>query len=315
MGVVSYRFNDAFMAAGRRVSATLPDGRDFWTNAVTPSGFIEDGHDALLGAFMPYLVRDNRTFDQVARAKGPGSYWKTPAADMVRIPDVAGTPLTDDLVVIASPPEGVLGAPVVRGGDPSWHMPETITSTTTNRYKAARYEQNWTSLARPDFYEMTIEIWWRPSPTFPSTAVYLARARQASSALPAWQVFHSSGRPRFRIYKADGVANLDASATTTAWNTDTMKLTTPVLHYVGTYDGLTARFYQNGVLAAEAVNDYVPDQQMADFADADYIIPLSTGVIDSNFPQGADIGPMLLYPRALSGAEIAENYLVGTPVK
>lgn len=309
MGVVPYRFNDAFMAAGRRVSAVLPDGRDFWTNAVTPSGFILDGYDA--APFMPNLVQDNRTFDAIIAAKAPTHYWRTPTADLERLPDVAGIN-TDDMDLSVSPAEGYLGPPVVRGGPASWHMPFTLAgSLGQSRYTPVRYSSNWSSLARPDFYEMTFEVWWRPSQAFNHASVHMGRARDLTTAAPQWNMLHVAGRPRFRMYKADGVAFMDALAPSSAWNTDTLKLTVPVHQWVGSYDGLTTRFYQNGALLASVVNDYAPDQAMFDPSNSTFYFPLSTGTVNNNFPQDADIGPMIMYPRPLSDAEVAENWLIG----
>lgn len=313
MGVVPYRFNDSFMAAGRKVSATTRDGRDFWTTAVTPSGFIASGFESEAQAFMPYLVQDNRDYDSVVLAKGPWHYWRSPVADMSTVPDLGANP--DDMVPMATPVEMTQGNPVVRNGGPSIRWPlTTVVNFSNNRYRVNRSSDLWSSLnpanSGSHLANFTVEAWYRPNLNDTSNAIYVARQQ------PGFLLYHQgTDRVNFRVYKSDGVAFTQAGEPTRSSRAISAGLNGSALHFVGTYDGLTAKMYVNGVLVASADNDYVPDQLMYDPTGADVIVPLSTGV-SGNFPTGGgEIGCIAMYPRALSAAEVAENYLVGAPVK
>ena len=141
----------------------------------------------------------------------------------------------------------------------------------------------------PDFENITVE-WW-------GTSDYTSTARK----VPIMKTTNTNWNDGFGFYQENGVVSWWVNAWNGTGVTETQS-TTQVFdwtHWVGTYDGSDVKMYRNGVLE---------DSVSYTTAMTNPNVSFDIGHAKDNYHWDGSIGEVRVYPRALTAAQVFQNY-------
>jgi hypothetical protein len=209
-------------------------------------------------------------------ADNPISYW--------RLDETSGTTAYD--LEQANPGTYTASPTLAQAGALSGDPDSAVTFNGTSQYVNVPYNASLNSS------HFTVEVWAKATG---GAGTY--RGVMASRSFPNGWVLYAAGNNLWQFWINNGTTMLTisgGSVTLNAWT-----------HLVGTFDGTTARFYVNGVLANSAtITSYTPQTTKA--------LEIGQGEPGSGFYFPGTIDEPAVYGTVLSASQVLADYQLGS---